>query len=155
MNKKILLYIVIIYIIYKLLKGKNFTMNTQLIPPLEKYSFNSAFGRRWGNQWHNGVDLGAPNNTPILASHDSEVIAVGYNNLSGNYIKLQSLVDPSLSFGYAHLIKPSDLKIGDKVAQKDVIGFVGSTGKSNGPHLHWVVRKNGKEINPETVIKLR
>ncbi|GAB5539801.1 MAG: M23 family metallopeptidase [Salibacteraceae bacterium] len=111
----------------------------------------SGFGMRIDPHYktpafHAGMDFTAPTGTPIYATGDGKVIRAdrasrGY----GNHVRLDH------GFGYvtlyAHMSK-IDVKVGDSVKRGEVIGYVGNTGKSNGPHLHYEVRKNDKAVNP-------
>jgi murein DD-endopeptidase MepM/ murein hydrolase activator NlpD len=101
-------------------------------------------------RFHSGIDLAAPQGTPVRATIDGKVSRVAVNSVYGRYIILthpggyQSL--------YAHLSAAS-VKPGDKVAQGAKIGEVGSTGYSTGPHLHFSVFKNNKPVNPLEVLQ--
>lgn len=96
---------------------------------------------------HKGVDYAAPRGTPVRASGDGRVTFVGMKGGYGNLVLLQH--DDTYTTAYAHLEKFSrGLKVGKRVKQGDVIGQVGSTGNSTGPHLHYEVRVKGEQINP-------
>ena len=95
---------------------------------------------------HKGMDFSAPRGTPIFASGDGKVVRADSRSSGyGNHIRIEH------GFGYmtlyAHLYKYNVTK-GQKVKRGDIIGFVGSTGRSQAPHLHYEVRKDGKAINP-------
>lgn len=99
---------------------------------------------------HTGVDMACPQGTPIRASMSGTVVYVGWSNVFGNYVIInhgngyQSL--------YGHMLKTS-VKNGQAVDQNTRIGLVGSTGYSTGPHLHFTVYKNGKLVDPMTLLK--
>ena len=99
---------------------------------------------------HNGTDFGAPAGTPVGASSYGTVSFVGYAGASGNLVKIEHFND--IETGYAHLSRFAEgLKVGDKVKRLQVIGYVGSTGRSTGPHLHFTAKKNGKFFDAETL----
>lgn len=99
---------------------------------------------------HNGVDFPAPAGTPIFATAAGKVIKAGHDAASGNFV----IVDhgDGTTSSYSHMKAPSALKPGDIVTPDTQLGGVGSTGRSTGPHLHMVVRKNGKTVDPTKVI---
>lgn len=99
---------------------------------------------------HKGVDFRASTGTPIPAAGAGRVIARGYNRGHGNYIKLRH--NGSYETLYAHMSKfAKGVVVGTTVRQGQTIGYVGSTGLSTGPHLHYEIIKNGKHVNPMTV----
>lgn len=99
---------------------------------------------------HKGVDFRASTGTPIPAAGAGRVVARGYNRGHGNYIKLRH--NGSYETLYAHLSKfVKNVKVGTSVRQGQTIGYVGSTGMSTGPHLHYEIIKDGKHVNPMTV----
>lgn len=96
-------------------------------------------------KFHNGIDLAAPNGSPILAAYDGEVVAAAYSSSMGNYVMIDH--GDSLYTIYMHA---SSLYVskGDAVTKGQQIAAVGSTGRSTGPHLHFGVRKNGGYVSP-------
>ena len=96
-------------------------------------------------QFHNGVDMAAPNGSPILAAYDGEVIAASYSASMGNYIMIDH--GDGLITIYMHASSLS-VSSGTMVARGEQIGCVGSTGRSTGPHLHFSVRLNGSYVSP-------
>lgn len=96
-------------------------------------------------QFHNGVDLAAPNGSPILAAYDGEVVASAYSGSMGNYVMIDH--GDSLYTIYMHASALYVSK-GDLVTKGQQIAAVGSTGRSTGPHLHFGVRKNGSYVSP-------
>lgn len=103
---------------------------------------------------HLGVDYGAPTGTPVKAVGDGVVIKRGWGGGYGNQIVLRHTA--GLESWYAHLSGYArGLRVGQRVRQGQVIGFVGSTGLSTGPHLDFRIRQNGKFINPVKAINPR
>ena len=100
---------------------------------------------------HHGVDYAAPIGTPVYAIGSGKVIAKGFQAKGGgNYVKIKH--NSMYTTTYMHLSRfAKGLKVGKTVAQKEVIGYVGSTGLSTGPHLDFRVHENGKPINPLTI----
>jgi murein DD-endopeptidase MepM/ murein hydrolase activator NlpD len=97
---------------------------------------------------HKGLDIAAPHGSPIFAAVDGVVAYAGRNGGYGNFIKLQH--GGGLTSGYGHLSRYA-VRGGDRVRQGEVIGYVGSTGISTGPHLHWEVWRGGREVNPRSI----
>jgi len=96
---------------------------------------------------HTGVDYAAPTGTPVLTIGDGVVIEKGYKGGGGHTVKIRH--NSVYTTAYLHLSKyASGLKVGSRVSQGQVIGYVGSTGMSTGPHLDFRVWKNGSPINP-------
>ena len=100
---------------------------------------------------HHGVDYAAPVGTPVYAIGSGTVVAKGFQaNGGGNYLKIKH--NGTYTTSYMHLSRfEKGIKIGSKVAQKQVIGYVGSTGLSTGPHLDFRVFENGRPVNPLTI----
>jgi len=99
---------------------------------------------------HKGVDFRASTGTPIPAAGAGRVVARGYNRGHGNYIKIRH--NGSYETLYAHMSRfVKNVKVGTTVRQGQTVGYVGSTGLSTGPHLHYEIIKNGKHVNPMTV----
>ena len=96
-------------------------------------------------QFHNGVDMAAPNGSPILAAYDGEVIATSYSPTMGNYIMIDHGDGLLTIYMHASSISVSQ---GTMVVRGEQIGCVGSTGRSTGPHLHFSVRLNGSYVSP-------
>lgn len=99
---------------------------------------------------HTGVDIGASRGTKIFAANKGTVITSAYSTAYGNYVVINH--GGGVSTLYAHMTKRA-VKKGDAVTKGDVIGYVGSTGYSTGPHLHFEIIKNGTTINPMTEFK--
>ena len=125
--------------------------------PLDYYRISSRFTnsrfhpvlKRY--RAHHGVDYAAPVGTPVYAIGSGKVIAKAYQaGGGGNYVKIRH--NSVYVTTYMHLSRfAKGLKVGDYVKQKQVIGYVGSTGISTGPHLDFRVHENGKPINPLTI----
>lgn len=99
---------------------------------------------------HKGVDFRASTGTPIPAAGAGRVVARGYNNGHGNYVKIRH--NGSYETLYAHMSRfAKGVTVGTTVRQGQTIGYVGSTGLSTGPHLHYEIIKDGKHVNPMTV----
>ena len=99
---------------------------------------------------YKGVDFRASTGTPIPAAGAGRVVARGYNSGHGNYIKLRH--NSSFETLYAHMSRfAKGVVVGTTVKQGQTIGYVGSTGLSTGPHLHYEIIKDGKHVNPMTV----
>lgn len=118
--------------------------------PLASSALTSGFGVRrpsvfGGTRAHLGVDLAAPTGTPIMATSDGVVSEANWRGGYGLFVALEH--GGGIETRYGHM---SRLNVygGQQVRKGDVIGFVGSTGRSTGPHLHYEVRMNGQAINP-------
>ena len=98
-------------------------------------------------QPHTGVDYAAPKGTPVVTIGDGVVTSAKYEGAGGNVVRIRH--NSVYSTAYLHLSRyGSDIRAGKRVKQGDVIGYVGSTGRSTGPHLDFRVWKNGSPINP-------
>ena len=123
--------------------------------PINGARLSSKFGMRKHpidgyNKMHRGTDFAAPKGTPIMASGDGVVIKSAWCGGGGNCVKIKH--NSSYSTVYAHLSKfGNGIRKGKRVKQGQIIGYVGSTGKSTGPHLHYEVIYNGKRINSQTL----
>ncbi|GAB4187611.1 MAG: hypothetical protein OHK0024_28050 [Thalassobaculales bacterium] len=123
--------------------------------PLDGARITSGFGRRKHpilgfTKMHKGVDFGAPTGTPVMAAGHGVVEKAGPNGGYGNYVRLRH--NASYSTAYAHLSGfARGIAPGQRVRQGQVIGYVGSTGQSTGPHLHYEVLRGGEQVNPLSV----
>jgi len=99
---------------------------------------------------HRGTDYAAPTGTPVQAAGDGTIIARGANGSYGNRIEIQH--GDNITTLYAHLSRYGNYRVGDRVRQGDLIGYVGATGGATGPHLHYEYRKGGVHQDPRTVI---
>ena len=98
--------------------------------------------------FHNGVDLAAPQGTPIYAALEGTVVATGWDNVYGKFVTVSH--HSGYKTLYGHMSKITTKK-GAYVTTSTKIGEVGSTGQSTGPHVHFTVYKNGRTINPENL----
>lgn len=127
--------------------------------PLTNVRLTSKFGKRFHpvlKRWkmHNGVDYGAPTGTPVMAVADGTVTWAGYKGANGKLVVIKH--KSGLKTHYAHLSYiPRSIKPGVKVTKKTIIGKVGSTGRSTGPHLHFGVSRNDRFIDPLKVDFMR
>lgn len=103
------------------------------------------------SKMHKGVDFGAPVGTPVMSAGDGVVAKAGWNGAYGNYVLVRHNGDYCTA--YAHLSK-MHVKPGTKVRQRQVIGAVGTTGRSTGPHLHYEVIFKGRHVNPQSIKQL-
>ena len=121
--------------------------------PINGARLSSNFGVRKHpilgyNKMHRGTDFAAPEGTPVMASGDGKIVRARWCGGGGNCIKIKH--NSTYSTVYAHLKKFSrGIREGARVKQGQIIGYVGSTGMSTGPHLHYVVIFNGKKINSQ------
>ncbi len=122
--------------------------------PMDASKITSRFGMRSHpilgfSALHAGVDFAAPTGTPILAAGAGRVVTAGPNGGYGLYVKLQHTNDVATAYAHMSRIGPG-IRPGVSVRQGQVIGFVGSTGMSTGPHLHYEFHRGGKQVNPLT-----
>ncbi|MGB0718889.1 MAG: M23 family metallopeptidase [Bdellovibrionales bacterium] len=128
---------------------------TLMKTPIDGARISSGFGMRHHpvlgyNKMHKGMDFAAATGTPIYAAGDGVISFAGRKGGYGNYIQIRH--NSKLSTAYAHMHKfKSGMKSGARVKQGDVIGYVGTTGRSTGPHLHYEVLVYGKQVNPRSV----
>ncbi|WP_017300464.1 M23 family metallopeptidase [Nodosilinea nodulosa] len=126
-------------------------------PLAGKLSVSSEFGLRpnpfgaRGYEMHEGLDFSGPVGKPILATAEGVVVQADYNGGFGNHVR----IDHGYNYEtlYAHMSKLA-VKIGDRVERGDVVGYLGNTGRSSGPHLHYGVYRNGQPVNPRYYLKL-
>ena len=121
--------------------------------PINGARLSSTFGMRRHpilgyNKMHRGTDFAAPTGTPIMASGSGIIEQAGWNGAYGKYIRIKH--NSKYKTAYAHLNGYArGIKKGTKVRQGQIIGYVGSTGRSTGPHLHYEVLVNGKRMNSQ------
>ncbi len=126
---------------------------TLMKTPINGARLSSSFGKRKHpilgfTKMHTGTDFAAPTGTPILASGDGIVVRAQWCGGGGNCVKIRH--NRVYQTVYAHMSKfGRGIKKGTKVKQGQIIGYVGSTGLSTGPHLHYEVIENGKKINSQ------
>ncbi len=95
---------------------------------------------------HTGLDIGCKTGSPIYAAHDGKVVVSGYKGAYGNTVEIKA--NSSFLTSYHHMSRIA-ARVGQNVSAGTVIGYIGSTGQSTGPHLHFEVRINGKAVDPE------
>ncbi|GJL85538.1 MAG: hypothetical protein DHS20C02_13130 [Micavibrio sp.] len=128
---------------------------TLMKTPIDGARLSSGFGMRHHpilgyNKMHKGVDFAASIGTPIYAAGDGTVEIAGRKGGYGNYVRIRH--NSSLKTAYAHLHKfAKGTRSGKRVKQGQVIAYVGTTGRSTGPHLHYEVMLDGKQVNPKRV----
>lgn len=123
--------------------------------PIDGARISSGYGMRRHpilgySKMHRGVDFAAPTGTPIYAAGNGVVEKARRNGGYGNYVRIRH--NGTYKTAYAHLSRYGrGIKAGARVKQGQVIGYVGSTGRSTGPHLHYEVISNGKQVNPRSI----
>jgi murein DD-endopeptidase MepM/ murein hydrolase activator NlpD len=134
----------------KVQEKQSLLRGTPTIWPTATTTVTSSFGYRrdpftQSPSFHSGIDFGARENDPVYAAADGTIITTGSDNAHGNNIVVQHL--NGIRTWYMHLNK-INVRVGDSVGKGEIIGLVGSTGRSTGPHLHYEVIKNGTSIDP-------
>lgn len=133
----------------------NSVRKSLLRTPISGARVSSRFGMRRHpvlgySRMHKGVDFAAPRGTPIYAAGSGKIVYMGRYGGYGNYVKIKH--NSKYSTAYAHASRFNRrLRRGSRVKQGDVIAYVGTTGRSTGPHLHYEVVRNGRQINPSKV----
>ena len=126
---------------------------TLMKTPINGARLSSSYGKRKHpilgyTKMHTGTDFAAPTGTPIMASGDGKVTKAGWCGGGGNCVKIKH--NKTYQTVYAHMSKfGRGIKKGVRVKQGQIIGYVGSTGMSTGPHLHYEVIENGRKINSQ------
>lgn len=120
--------------------------------PLEVFRISSGFGARRHpvlgfTRMHKGTDFAAPTGTPVKASGDGVVDYVGWHGGHGKFVRIKH--NGTFTTAYGHLSRyAKSLRVGSRVKQGQIVAYVGSTGVSTGPHLHYEVIKRGTQVNP-------
>jgi len=131
--------------------ARRFLMKT----PINGARLSSGYGMRRHpilgySRMHRGTDFAAPTGTPILAAGDGAIVRAGPYGSYGNYIRIRHANGYETS--YAHMSRfGRGMRAGARVRQGQVIGYVGTTGRSTGPHLHYEVMLRGRQMNPMTL----
>ena len=126
---------------------------TLMKTPINGARLSSSYGKRKHpilgyTKMHTGTDFAAPTGTPIMASGDGKVTKAGWCGGGGNCVKIKH--NSKYQTVYAHMSKfGRGIKKGKRVKQGQIIGYVGSTGLSTGPHLHYEVIENGRKVNSQ------
>ena len=134
--------------------GKS-VIKTLMKTPINGARLSSSFGFRRHpilgfNKLHQGTDFAAKTGTPIMASGSGVVVMAQKYKGYGNYVKIRH--NSTYETAYAHMSKYGrGIRKGVRVNQGQIIGYVGSTGLSTGPHLHYEVIENGKRVNSQTL----
>jgi murein DD-endopeptidase MepM/ murein hydrolase activator NlpD len=124
-----------------------------VLTPIDGARISSGFGRRRHpilgyTKMHRGIDFAAPRGTPVYAAGHGTVEAAGRNGGYGKYVRIRH--KGSYKTAYAHLRGfARGVSRGRRVRQGQTIGYVGSTGRSTGPHLHYEILRNGRQMNPK------
>ena len=120
--------------------------------PINGARISSGYGKRRHpilryTKMHQGVDFSAAKGTPIYAAGNGTITRAGRNGAYGKYVRIRH--NEKYSTAYAHMSRiAKSARPGKRFKQGDVIGFVGSTGRSTGPHLHYEILRNGRQVNP-------
>ncbi|MGB0631916.1 MAG: peptidoglycan DD-metalloendopeptidase family protein [Alphaproteobacteria bacterium] len=123
--------------------------------PIDGARLSSRFGKRRHpvlgyTKMHRGVDFAAPTGTPIYAAGDGVISYRGRKGGYGNYVRIRHA--GGFNSAYAHMSRfKKGVTLGSRVKQGQVIGYVGSTGRSTGPHLHYEILAGGRQVNPLTI----
>jgi len=120
--------------------------------PINGARLSSGFGKRRHpilgySKMHTGVDFAAPRGTPIFAAGDGVVDFAARNGGYGKFVRIRHNSEYQTAYAHMRAFKRGIYK-GKRVKQGDVIGYVGSTGRSTGPHLHYEIIRNGRKTNP-------
>ncbi|MDB2390478.1 peptidoglycan DD-metalloendopeptidase family protein [Alphaproteobacteria bacterium] len=128
---------------------------TLIRTPISGARLSSSFGKRKHpvngyTAMHKGVDFAAPTGTPIIAAGSGVVREAGWRGSFGRYVRIRH--NSTYDTAYAHMKSIArGVRAGSRVQQGQVIGYVGSTGRSTGPHLHYEILVNNRQVNPVTV----
>jgi murein DD-endopeptidase MepM/ murein hydrolase activator NlpD len=120
--------------------------------PVDGARLSSGFGMRHHpvlgySKMHKGIDFAAPTGTPVYAAGQGVVEEIGPKGSFGNYVRIRH--NTEFSTAYAHLSRfGAGMHKGERVSQGDIIGYIGTTGRSTGPHLHYEVLRRDQQINP-------
>lgn len=133
----------------------NLSVSWCSLPLKGKFQISSKFGLRRNpfgknaTERHCGLDLSAKSGTTVYAMLPGEIVGIGFDSRSGNYIKLSH---GSLTVTYCHLMRKPSIAIGTKILPGQPVAHVGSTGRSTGPHLHITLKKNGRVLDPAILL---
>ncbi|MET4698388.1 murein DD-endopeptidase MepM/ murein hydrolase activator NlpD [Constrictibacter sp. MBR-5] len=123
--------------------------------PIDGARLSSGFGMRRHpilgySKMHRGIDFAAPTGTPIMAAGNGTVRFAGRRGGYGKYVSIRHNAEYDTAYAHMSRIAP-DVTPGKRVKQGDIIGYVGTTGRSTGPHLHYEVMVNNQQINPMSI----
>ncbi len=136
-------------------KNGEYVKKGLLRTPIDGARISSKFGKRKHpilgyTKMHKGMDFAAPRGTPIMAAGSGKIDRIGRRGAYGHYIRIKH--NAKYSTAYAHMCRyAKGLRTGSYVRQGQVIGYVGATGRATGPHLHYELISNGRQINPEKI----
>jgi murein DD-endopeptidase MepM/ murein hydrolase activator NlpD len=133
----------------------NSAARTLIRTPISGARLSSSFGHRKHpisgfNAMHKGVDFAAPLGTPIIAAGSGVIREAGWKGSFGRYIRIRHNATYDTAYAHMSRIAPN-IHLGSRVKQGEIIGYVGSTGRSTGAHLHYEVMVNNRQVNPMTV----
>jgi murein DD-endopeptidase MepM/ murein hydrolase activator NlpD len=133
----------------------NSAARTLIRTPISGARLSSSFGHRKHpvsgfNAMHKGVDFAAPRGTPIIAAGSGVIREAGWKGSFGRYIRIRHNATYDTAYAHMSRIAPN-IRPGTRVKQGEIIGYVGSTGRSTGAHLHYEVMVNNRQVNPMTV----
>ena len=134
--------------------GKSVKRNL-LRTPIGVARISSHFGNRKHpilgyTKMHKGVDFFAPKGTPIYAAGNGVITDLGWRSGFGNYVQIRHSSTLATAYGHANAFAKG-LTRGSTVKQGQIIAYVGQTGRATGPHLHYEVKINGKQVNPLSI----
>ncbi len=123
--------------------------------PTDATRISSGFGRRRHpvlgyTRMHKGTDFAAPPGTPIYAAGDGVIEKAGWAGGYGKYVRIRHNGNYKTAYAHMRRVGPG-IKAGVRVKQRQIIGYVGATGRVTGPHLHYEVHFNGRQIDPKKV----
>ena len=136
-------------------RNGNSAARTLIRTPISGARLSSSYGMRKHpisgyNRMHKGVDFAAPTGTPIIAAGSGVVTKSGWLGSYGRYIRIRH--NSTYDTAYAHMSRIArGITPGRRVEQGQIIGYVGSSGRSTGPHLHYEILVNNRKVNPLTV----
>ena len=133
----------------------NSVRKSLLKTPINGARISSGFGARRHpilgyTKIHKGIDFAAPTGTPIFAAGSGTITYYGVKGGYGNFVQIRHNKDYSTAYGHASRFVKK-LRVGSQVKQGDVVAYVGTTGRSTGPHLHYEIILKGKQVNPANV----
>ncbi len=128
---------------------------TLMRTPIDGARLSSGFGARRHpilgyTKMHKGVDFAATSGTPIMAAGDGVVEMAGWHGGYGNYVRIRHNGEIKTAYGHTSRFAKG-IRPGSRVKQGQIVAYVGSTGRSTGPHLHYEVMVNGRQVNPMSV----
>lgn len=126
------------------------------VPPLQSGTLTSSFGERihpinGQKEFHSGVDIAAPNGTPLVAMYDGDVVEAGENNALGRYVRICHGMGIEIVYGHCERVT---VQQGDAVKAGEEVALVGSTGVSTGNHVHLSAIVDGEVCDPATLLSL-